>query len=153
VNASAISIPPWSEHVFKAVERIWPSLRGMIQTWDDADEELKPGFYTFLESTIRTIPLPGLDSEFTVEDVIGAGLARLGVEQGDEAHSLRDEEHEALTRGNASSADFVCVPLADEYTASEGATRTFFERVMLAKRLREVRVLTGFTRVLPLSPG
>jgi MrfA Zn-binding domain len=153
VNASAISIPPWSEHVFKAVERIWPSLRGMIETYNDANDELKPNFRGFLESTIRAIPLPGLDSEFSVEDVIGAGLARLGVEQGTEARSLREEEHEALIRGNASSADFVCVPLADEYTAPDGATCTFFDRVMLAKRLREVRVLTGFTRVLPLSPG
>jgi hypothetical protein len=125
----------------------------MIETYNDAPEEQRPVLRPFLENTIRAIPLSGLDTEFTVEDVIGAGLARLGFEQGRQTSGLKDEEHEALIRGNSSSADFVCVPLAEEHTASDGATRTWFERVMLAKRLREVRVLTGFTRVLPLSPG
>jgi hypothetical protein len=152
VNASALSIPPWSEHVFKAVERIWPSLRAMIETYNDADDQravLRP----FLEKTIRATALPGLETDFTVEDVIGAGLARLGFETGAPTSGLKEEEHEALIRGNSSSSDFVCVPLADQRIARDGVTQRWFERVMLVKRLREVRVLTGFTRVLPLSPG
>jgi hypothetical protein len=153
VNASALSIPPWSEHVFKAVERIWPSLRAMIDTYNDAPEDQRSVLRPFLEKTIRATYLPGLDVDFTVEDVIGAGLARLGFETGAPMSGLKEEEHEALIRGNSSSSDFVCVPLSEAHTARDGVTQRWFERVMLVKRLREVRVLTGFTRVLPLSPG
>jgi MrfA Zn-binding domain len=153
VNASALSIPPWSDHVFKAVERIWPSLRAMIENYNDAPPEQRAVLRPFLENTINAISLPGLGTDFTVDDVIGAGLARLGFETGAPTSGLKEEEHEALVRGNSSSSDFVCVPLADKHVADNGATRLYFERVMLAKRLREVRVLTGFTRVLPLSPG
>ena len=152
VNASALSIPPWSEHVFKAVERIWPMLRAMIQMYDDSEDQratLKP----ILEHTIRGVHLPGLGTDFGVDDVIGAGLARLRFEGGLPDQDLKNEEHEALMRGNSSSGDFVCVPLDESRVQSTGLTRTWFERVMLVKRLREVRVLTGFTRVLPLSPG
>lgn len=153
VNASALSIPPWSEYVFKAVERIWPTLRAMLETYQDAPDEQKPMLAPFLEKTIRGTPLPGLDSDFTVEDVIAAGLARLGFETGAASSGLKDEEHEALIRGNSSSSDFVCVPLDQTKIQKDGTADSVFERIMLVKRLREVRALTGFTRVLPLSPG
>ena len=125
----------------------------MIETYNDAPDDQRAVLRPFLENTIRATPLPGLDADFTVEDVIGAGLARLGFETGAPTSGLKEEEHEALIRGNSSSSDFVCVPLSDERIARDGVTRRWFERVMLVKRLREVRVLTGFTRVLPLSPG
>jgi hypothetical protein len=152
VNASALSIPPWSEHVFKAVERVWPMLRAMVEMFQQAPDEQRGALRTVLEQTIEGVHLPGLGTDFSVDDVIGAALARLGFEGGSLESGLKDEEHEALIRGNSSSSDFVCVPL----NASHGAQKvseTWFERVMLVKRLREVRVLTGFTRVLPLSPG
>lgn len=152
VNASALSIPPWSERVFKAVEGVWPMLRAMVNMFQQAPPEQHANLRVVLEGTIQGVHLPGLGTDFSVDDVIGAGLARLGFEGGDSERGLKDEEHEALIRGNSSSSDFVCVPLG----ASRGGmekVNTWFDQVMLVKRLREVRVLTGFTRVLPLSPG
>jgi hypothetical protein len=153
VNASALSIPPWSEHVFKAVERVWPMLRAMVELFAQAPAEQRDTLRTVLERTVEGVNLPGLGTDFNVGDVIDAGLARLGFEGGDPNGGLKEEEHEALMRGNSSSSDFVCVPLGDEHAAPEGPTRTWFDHVMVVKRLREVRVLKGFTRLLPLSPG
>ena len=152
VNASALSIPPWSDRVFKAVERVWPMLRAMVEMFQQAAPEQRENLRAVLEGTIQGVHLPGLGTDFSVDDVIGAALARLGFEGDASERGLKDEEHEALTRGNSSSSDFVCVPLETTQGGKE-VVQTLFDQVMLVKRLREVRVLTGFTRVLPLSPG
>ncbi len=152
VPVSALSIPPWSEQVFKAVERVWPMLRAMVETMQQAPPDLQETLRTALEQTISNVNLPGLGTDFSVDDVIVAAMARAGFEASSSDGGLKDEEHEALTRGNTSSRDFVCVP-RDVGTAGTERISAWFERVMLVKRLREVRVLTGFTRVLPLGPG
>ena len=152
VNVSALSIPPWSEHVFKAVERVWPMLRAMVELFQQAPPEQAVALKAVLEQTIHGVHLPGLGTEFSVDDVIGAGFARLGFEGGGSDGGLRDEEHKALMKGNASSSDFVCEPLAAA-SSIKAMTADWFEAVMLVRRLREVRVLTGFTRLLPLGPG
>jgi hypothetical protein len=125
----------------------------MVEMYAQAPPEQRDTLRTVLEKTVEGVHLPGLGTDFSVGDVIDAGLARLGFEGGNATGGLKEEEHEALMRGNSSSSDFVCVPLSDEHAAPEGHTRTFFDHVMVVKRLREVRVLKGFTRVLPLSPG
>jgi len=138
--------------VFKAVERVWPMLRAMVELFQQAPPEQAVALKAVLEQTIHGVHLPGLGTEFSVDDVIGAGFARLGFEGGGSDGGLRDEEHKALMKGNASSSDFVCEPLAAA-SSIKAMTADWFEAVMLVRRLREVRVLTGFTRLLPLGPG
>ena len=150
VNVSALSIPPWSERVFKALERVWPMLRAMVETLQQTAPEQREITRTVLEKTIQGVHLPGLGTAFSVDDVIRAALARLGFEGDAAERGLKNEEHEALIRGNSSSSDFVCVPL-EAARSGKQVVQTWFDQVMLVKRLREVRVLTGFTRVLPLS--
>jgi hypothetical protein len=62
---------------------------------------------------------------------------------------LRRQEYEALAKGAADkpeNKDFVCVPGVLGEIGSQ-----WFDRIMLAKRLREVRALEYFTRLQP--PG
>jgi hypothetical protein len=92
---------------------------------------------------------------YTVGDLVLAVQQRRtgdgsgGVTQPD---ALRWQEYEALVRGKAETGpdqEFVCV-------SAEGGNdlaAEWFDRVMLVKRLREVRALHSFTRVIPPMVG
>ena len=131
---SAISIPPWSESAFKRISRHWSFLRNI----NDDD----------LPAVLRG--QPGLVSEeFSLEDLLEVIRQRKRQETGEDtgAERLRDQEYEALQRGREERTfhqDFVCVPAVVASDVSD-----WFEQVMLVKRLREVRALTSFTRLLP----
>lgn len=129
---SALSIPPWSDGVQKLVERYWkslrkaPDLRERLEELDLADHRL-----------------------FSVEEIIQAVERR---RQDDAGHTdtseaaLKFDEYQALTRTTEEKPgrqDFVCVPWLDDTIATEFAV----DQVMRVKRLREVRVLQGFTRL------
>lgn len=133
---SAISIPPWSEGAFALLNQYWGMLRNIPR------EALKP--------TLAGMRLAE-GTTFTIDDLVEAVATRLGGEGegGAFGHDdIRRQEHEALLRGRperSSAQEFVCVP-AGEQTDRINA---HFERVMVARRLREVRALIGFTRVRP----
>lgn len=137
---SALSIPPWSEGAYKVLNRQWNVLKHI------PDDALAP-----------TIVGMGLaeGSAFSVDDLVLAVLQRKGREAAPEQEtntSLKEQEYEALVRGKdevTRAQDFVCVPVA----RLESPAADWFEQVMLVKRLREVRVLEGFTRILPPTPG
>ncbi|WP_433418741.1 DrmB family protein [Microtetraspora malaysiensis] len=129
---SALSIPPWSEGVQKLVERNWkslrkaPDLRERIEELDLANHRL-----------------------FSVDEIIQAVKRRRQDEAGHTDISeaaLKFEEYQALTRTTEEKPgkqDFVCVPWHDDSAMTELAV----DQVMRVKRLREVRVLRGFTRL------
>jgi hypothetical protein len=65
---------------------------------------------------------------------------------------IRQEEYEALSRGRVetpSRQDFVCEPVG----ITDTTLTRWFRRVMSVTRLREVRALESFTRVLPPGPA
>jgi hypothetical protein len=86
-------------------------------------------------------------SKYSVDDYVDLiNQRRDGKEESGDG-DLRSAEYEALNRGaadKAGNAEFVCV--AGELRQS---TRRWFDKVMLVKRLREVRALESFTRVYP----
>jgi hypothetical protein len=138
---SALSIPPWSEGAFQKINRHWWVLRAVPE-----------------EALVHTIK--GLFGEntggYSVDDLVAAVNLRksdLGADMpavGE--HSLRSAEYEALCRGRketATSQEFVCEPVDIRGTT---LTRSF-GRVMSVSRLREVRALQSFTRVLPPGPA
>jgi hypothetical protein len=94
-------------------------------------------------------------TSFTVEDLVLALQQRRtseGVRDRTQPDALRWQEFEALVRGKVETGpdqEFVCIP------AGEGndLASAWFERVMVVKRLREVRALQSFTRVVPPMPG
>jgi hypothetical protein len=129
---SALSIPPWSEGVQKLVERYWRSLKKA----PDLRERLEE-----LELDKHRL--------FSVEEILQAVERR---RQDDAGHTdtseaaLKLDEYQALNRPTEErpgKQDFVCVPWSDDAITAELA----IDKVMRVKRLREVRVLTGFTRL------
>jgi hypothetical protein len=129
---SALSIPPWSEGVQKLVERNWKSLKKA----PDLPERLEE-----LELANHRL--------YSMEEIIQAVVRRrqdeAGLSDGSE-HALKLEEYRALTRTTEErpgKQDFVCVPWPDDKVAAEHG----IDQVMRVKRLREVRVLQGFTRL------
>lgn len=137
---SAISIPPWSEDAFKALNRYWEAVRHVP---DEALRSVLAGM--------------GLDqiSGYGLDELIDAVRERKDAE--DPAKELdpaviKEQEYVALTRGKpqrSAKQDFVCVPAADVTPA----VAEVFRSVMVVKRLREVRVLASFTRVREPEPS
>lgn len=129
---SAISIPPWSDAAYKILDRHWKILRVIPEA--------------ALEETIKNLDIA--DSHHSVEELVGAARHRKVQESGDvEPDDVKTEEYEALMSGAAEEAgnQFVCIPAPDPGAlASE-----WIPVVKQVTRLREVRVLTGFSRLLP----
>lgn len=142
VVASSISIPPWSEGAFALLDRHWTILQHI------PEEALRP--------TIEGLKLTE-GTHYTVDDLISAIVQRRrgeGLPEGPEA--LKRQEYEALLHSTPEKSrrdEFVCVPaLVIPEPVSD-----WIDAVMLVKRLREVRALLAFTRLLPPdseeSPG
>lgn len=128
---SALSIPPWTSPIQAAINTHWTTLLRIAN-----NEDLQR----------RLIPeLPEFDG-FNVEDVIRAIKERISSTT--TLSTLRQEEFRAFRNpgGGISHPDFqICsepVPIGFE---------SRIKRVILVNRLREVRVLRGFTRIDPVD--
>ena len=138
---SALSIPPWSEEAFKALNRFWPALRPLT-----VDAALRVA----IEGIIAASDLP-----YSVDELAEAVRRRRAAEAEDSSlddADVRRDEYEALVRGrheDAGQNDFVCEPV---HTTGH-AMDAWIDHVSAVRRLREVRVLQAFTRVLPPSPA
>lgn len=132
---SAISIPPWSEGVHKLIGQYWPIVEH-IPT----------------EALAATLEGMGLPAQFglPIDALVGAILEMRG-ETSSEVPSdddLRSEEYQALVLGRPEEnphQQFVCTEV-DDLPAD---ARSLLASVSEVARLREVRALEGFTRVLP----
>lgn len=133
---SAISIPPWSDAAFKVLDRNWRVLKAVPEV--------------ALEATIEEMGIA--DADHPVQDLLGAARHRKARERGEvDDEDIKSQEYEALMKGARERADnqFVCVPADNPGTlASE-----WIPVVNQVTRLREVRVLTGFSRLLPPAGG
>lgn len=134
VTRSAISIPPWSEGAHRLIDRHWLVLKAIPA-----------------DAVRQTIEGMGIATRaYSVDDLTNAVLQRRGYET--EAptaglEELRAEEYAALCAGKAeesSQQDFVCESV--EVASSLGE---LIEQVGKVSRLREVRALQAFTRILP----
>jgi hypothetical protein len=136
---SAISIPPWSEGAFKAIDQVWPALRVVP--------------VEALEATLTGMGLPqqaGLPAAELVQMILT--MRGESDEETPTEKDLREEEYRALVLGRTESdpqQQFVCDPLDglrdDALNALDGVSRV--------ARLREVRAVAGFTRVMPAADG
>jgi hypothetical protein len=138
---SAISIPPWSEGAFLVLNKHWEMLRHLS---DDAS----------LRVVLTGMGL-AVGTGYTTDDLVEAVNRRRDNETADDeelADALKRDEYLALLNGNAErsrSQQFVCIPSADVPDALSGIV----ERVMLVKKLREVRALESFSRISPPESG
>ena len=134
---SALSIPPWSEGAHRLVDRHWGLLKGIL---DEALEGVVSGM---------NVATP----EVSVEAIVRAIRERRGDvdDPVPTEEDLRTDEYKALVAGRAEmnpQQQFVCVPAETSDPVDD-----YFVQVSQVSRLREVRALEGFTRVLPPMPG
>lgn len=138
VVRSALSIPPWSEGVYKVINSYWT----VFQSIPDVA----------LQATINGMGI-AKGTPYSVDDLVAAvrqrrdGTESLTADGYDET-KLRTQEYEALVRGRKDGGgkdDFVCVS-AD---GSSDLIDEWFDQVMAVQRLREVRALQSFTRLMP----
>lgn len=138
LTASSISIPPWSEPAQKFIEQNWRVLQhipdeAIVPTLDGMDVERDTGF------------TPGEVARMIMERRQGR------VQFATSEEDLRRQEYAALVNGRkeeSKNQDFVCIPAEGQFEVQD-----LFEKVMVVTRLREVRVLRGFTRLRPPESG
>ncbi|AUI62953.1 hypothetical protein B1H26_13315 [Amycolatopsis sp. BJA-103] len=147
VMRSALSIPPWGEGVRGLVER-----EKLIGAPEDAIRwhfEKRPGLLKRADTTIEEV------IHFAREMSEDTPTPGESVDAPVDPHTLlRKEEYESLCRGNPEQRTsewqpFVCEKPEGDLTPVHALG---LAEIMLAKRLREVRALEGFTRgVAPLE--
>lgn len=136
---SSISIPPWSEGAFRLLNRYWSALE---HAPDDALVPMLTGM-----GIANGTP-------YSVDDLVLAVQQRRKREGSsvDRTTDLRWQEYEALSKGKTETdldQEFVCIPSKD----GNALAASWFDRIMVVKRLREVRALQSFTRVTPYLVG
>ena len=133
---SALSIPPWSDGVFQLLERHWL----MLKTIRDPAM-----LHNVLQGMGAALTAHGHD----IDEIVRAVLARQAEEAGDRSDlaNLRRDEYGALLAGRDEHEQ------DQQFVATAGPPPTglsaLFDRVAIVPRLREVRVLVGFTRLHP----
>jgi hypothetical protein len=136
-HRSVISIPPWSDSAFQLLDRYWDILRAL------------PG--SALPTAIEATNIAA-GTNFTTDDLVEAVRERKRrQEEGggpSDDSSIRRDEYRALGIGKREEPR--------SQFAAHAATPTptlasFFSRVMLVTRLREVRALHGFSRIVPAA--
>lgn len=140
VVESALSIPPWSDRLQEALGVHWDN----IMNAHPEDRAL------FIRMLARGDLAPVLTELNMTADDLSAELDRREAQQADiDADDLRFEEFRQFTGGTASGS------LDREFEVRPQPVppniRPWFSRLVKAVRLREVRAMTGFTRVHP--PG
>ncbi|MGZ3099381.1 DrmB family protein [Streptomyces sp. H72] len=145
VLKSALSIPPWSDGLADKLSDRWEELRS-LSTRAEVEIYLKAAFRGDASVSVDTV-MELLEAE-RQEDPTGENASDIGAVNRYQA--LRRQEYERLCSGNAlqdrgREEQFICEP-----PVSDPATLTPFGvgEPMLVKRLREVRALKAFTRVV-----
>ncbi|WP_330333662.1 DUF1998 domain-containing protein [Streptomyces sp. NBC_00536] len=146
VMHSALSIPPWSEGIYKITADVYEDLK------DETPEDIRT--YLRMAKTLASHP------QYTADEVIACiehWRTQDSEPETDDFHAeLYRDEYDSLRRpyperSDALDQDFVCEaptesiePLRDAHGLAQ---------VMLLKRLREVRALQSFRRVEEPSPA
>ena len=138
VQRSSISIPPWSSVAAQYVTKHWGMLKPLYEHGGEA------AAWATVESATKD------QIELTADAVIDVVRQRLGLdaEEPPDDDVLRTQEYEALKAGHegSNSDTFQCTPIGVDPSLDGLVTQ-----VSQVNRLREVRVLSGFSRVTPIE--
>jgi len=141
VTGSALSIPPWSDRLQQALGYYW---RPILYT-EPSNREF------FIKNILHRELAPILrDLQLTPDDLVTIINQRVKRYSGDEILDLRGAEYRQFTSGvdNECNGDHEFEIRNEEVPEF---LEPYFARIVRAVRLREIRALKGFTRVLP--PG
>jgi hypothetical protein len=147
VTHSSIYIPLWGEGTNRSINK----LLEMPKVWESLIAGLDEGKY------IQKVRCEVIAMNYHVdpEELRSAAQRKLDGDEADEARprteeEFRRQEYEALrdARGGETTALQVQIREADEYSEE---LSVLFERICLVRKLRETRVLAGFSRLLPVD--
>ncbi|MFD8706697.1 DrmB family protein [Kitasatospora sp. NPDC059648] len=146
VLRSALSIPPWSDTRVHALDKHWDKLRG-CSTLAEIEIHLK---YIFDEAAAPVSAQQVLDMLTAMEAEDPTEDDGPDLDQEQRYRVLRDLEYERLRAGNPEESghhteQFVCEPPTGD---EKSLTGLGLVAPMLVKKLREVRALKAFTRVI-----
>jgi hypothetical protein len=129
---SALDIPPWSDGIQKALGQFWDPI---LQIGGGAEERRN-----FLSTIWNLLPFP----ERSVDEIAQIVENRIQVINQPERENLRWDEYRQLFEAAATNA-------YDEFDIRAETVPTtlspYISRLIRVMRLREVRALTGFTRI------
>ena len=141
-HRSAISIPPWSDCAFQLLDKHWDVLRALAR-------QSRSG-----RRSRRSSLTAG--TSFTTDDLVEAVQETKAPTGGRRAARPRRTRSDATSTARSSSgqkdtpgSQFAAQPRRASPTSLERPDR----KVMLVTRLREVRALQGFSRILPPGGG
>src|SRR4051794_23621787 len=131
---SALSIPPWSQSASRALDGHWPTLRHLP-----------------VEAAAPIIKSMKLDEKtgYTVDELVAIFDARKREEAGELSGDvgLRREEYDALRRGRPEGTAEIDFATRPGIVPPE--LERWIDQLQLVTRLREVRALEGFSRIVP----
>ena len=137
VTVSALDIPPWSDNIQKQLGQFWDPI---VQ----APATVRPMFIATLMNSLPDIGLTAQELADVIED-------RLKMLERPESKNLRWDEYLQFTSGRATAPQQEVEFEIRPETPPEELT-TVMSHLVRAVRLREVRALSGFTRILaPIS--
>lgn len=143
VVASSIYLPLWGEKAKRAVIKVLENDKywSVLSSGIDGEGRIS------VERCKTVAELTGVDANelFEAAQMKLDGSVDAGQEQSEEDY--RRQEFEALRTGRGGEATELFVDLLDG--TDYGAASRFLGQVGLVKKLRETRVLTGFSRLLP----
>lgn len=134
-HVSALSIPPWSDAIQKELNKHDGALREL-----NIEDETELDFFIKFTGITRKL-------KCSYEELKRQIIHRLDNYRDPEPKldiDIRIDEYKAFCQGNNSSADFVI-----ESEEVPESLREYIDQIVLAKRIKEVLVLTGFRRIRP----
>lgn len=139
-HISALSIPPWSDAIQKELNKHEEYLRGLIEM---DDKSMTDPMIDFL------IKSSNMDKKLkcTKEEIKKQIMYRIEKYKDGTPKVERDimiDEYKAFLRGDDTSEDFVI-----ESEEVPEVFKEYIDQIVLAKKLKEVLVLTGFKRINP----
>ena len=144
VVASSIYLPLWGEHSKRPVVKVLENDKywSVLSSGVDGNGEISA------ERCQTIAELTGIDPNELMEAAQKKldGVAETDQDQSEE--DFRRQEFEALRTGRGGEATELFVDLVDG--GDYGEIGNFVNRVGLVRKLRETRVLTGFSRLLPV---
>jgi hypothetical protein len=136
---SALSIPPWDDDLQAAMGEWWVQV-ATASTPEDRNAVVRQYIWPIWEGPDRTL-----------EDLQERVRQRVELHDSDAAQNLRFQEYLQLDSGRDSDDDNSELSLRNEGTPPP--LRAHLSRITQVTRLREVRVLYGFSRIQPPTGG
>ncbi|POF61627.1 DUF1998 domain-containing protein [Novacetimonas maltaceti] len=140
VIESALSIPPWSDRLQEALGIYWDPIINIAE-----------GRAVFIASLASVLGPVLAELEMTPEELAAEVERRVMQEEHIDVDNLRGEEYRQFTGGTyvqGLDREFEIRPQKVPASIAH-----WFSRLVKVSRLREVRAMTGFTRIYPLGEG